>query len=174
MACFSAQEADWQRLDFATIVGEGFVPIRTRDCAQATSWLADNGYLVEQVDCGTTFKELCVQFGQLFKWEEQFGYRYEDGKGNLDALRDGFEFAPPEDGGAVLWLKNFEQLWQSDKRWASALLEIAAEHTRYQIAFGKRFFTVVEVADDSSLPGAAIAGLAMPAAWRPSNEGSGS
>jgi hypothetical protein len=82
-------------------------------------------------------------FGELFRWEEQFGYSLDSGVVNLDALRDGFDFEVPEQGGVVLELAQPDVMWREDPKWLLGLLSIIQEHSRFHLAFGCRFFALL-------------------------------
>jgi hypothetical protein len=75
-------------------------------------------------------------------WQEKFGYEPQDVV-NLNALNDGFDFPVSEKGGSVLELLYPEVIWEEDQRFVEGLLDIATQHTRYQMAFGRRFLTLL-------------------------------
>jgi hypothetical protein len=114
------------------------------------------------VDCSKGEREVRRQLGEHLRWVDQFGYLLEEGNGNLDALRDGFDFAVPQPGGLVLELLDPEVTWSADARWFEGLLAVASEHARYHLALGRRFFTMLVVDDESPLIGKAIDGVAVP------------
>ncbi len=112
---------------------------------------------------------MLVQFNTLFRWREQFGYELAVGRGNLDSIRDGFEFnfAPPR--GMVMELLGVDVLFREDPSWASGLLAIASEHSIYHLAHGRRFFCLLVLEDDSHLPGLVIESISVPGPyWNPS------
>ena len=98
----------------------------------------------------------------MVRWEEQFGYALESGQRNLDALRDGFEFDVPSDGGHVFELVRPDVIWQEDARWLLGLLAIAQEHSLVHLALGRRFFTLLIVPNESPLIGQAIEQITVP------------
>ena len=107
----------------------------------------------------------------MFRWEEQFGYQLVHGSRNLDALRDGFEVDVPAGDGVVLELFQPDLIWREDSRWLLGLLAIASEHSRYHLACGRRFFTLLVLPDHSPMIGQKIDEIAVPCAyWSSSND----
>jgi hypothetical protein len=121
------------------------------------------GYDLVQLDLGRDFPEVLEQIGTLFHWSEEFGYDLEDHAGNLDAIRDGFDFhVPAGRTGIVLELVNVESLWKADRDWTAGLLSIACEHSRYQLALGCRFFTLLVLPSGSPVIGATVDEVVVP------------
>ena len=117
---------------------------------------------------GRPFKEILAQLGSMFDWVEQFGYSFEEGAGKLDALADGFSFPFSEQRGHVLVVKNPDVLATSNARWFDVFLEIASEHSLLHLACGSRFFVLLVVSRESSLPGRAYGQSTIPIAyWNP-------
>ena len=86
-------------------------------------------------------------------------------------LRDGFEFEIHEGGGRVLELIRADLAWEEDPRWLVGLLAIAQEHSRRQLALGRRFFALLVIPEDSPLVGAAIEQALVPCGfWSPCRE----
>jgi hypothetical protein len=52
--------------------------------------------------------------------------------------------------------------WQEDARWLLGLLSIAQEHSRRQLALGRRFFVLLVVPEDSTLVGVMIEHTTVP------------
>lgn len=102
------------------------------------------------------------RFDSLFRWEGQFGYRLSDGTRNLNALRDGFDFEVPASGGLVLDLWRPDVIWREDSGWLLGLLAIAADYSRYQLACGRRFFTLLVLPEDSPLIGQKFDDIGVP------------
>jgi hypothetical protein len=108
------------------------------------------------------------RFNSLFRWVEQFGYRLSDGSRNLNALRDGFDFDVPLSGGLVFELLQPDTLLAEGSGWLLGLLSIASEHSRYHLACGRRFFTLLVLPEGSTLVGQKFDELAVPCAyWKP-------
>ncbi len=106
---------------------------------------------------------MCKRISDLCGWVEQFGYEYQGH--SLDALRDGFAFEIPEDGGLVLELERPDILWREHRRWVAGLLEIASEHSRVQLAAGRRFFATLIVPPDAEMIGTTLFDVGVPACW---------
>jgi hypothetical protein len=100
--------------------------------------------------------------GKILRWQEEFGYRLEDGTRNLDALHDGFEFTVPDDRGLVFELYRPDVIWREDARCLLGLLSIASEYSRYHLACGQRFFTLLVVPASSPLVGEIIETVSVP------------
>jgi hypothetical protein len=89
----------------------------------------------------------------MLKWQQQFGYTLTADNRNLNALRDGFEFNVPKDGGKVFELNRADVAWQEDAWWLLGLLRIAEESSSRQLALGRRFFTLLVLPENSPLGG---------------------
>lgn len=165
-AAFAALE--WLRLDVDAIVSSsGLAVVRPTDRPRCTQLFAYDKYGTFAVDCGRGKRSVLEQLGHQLNWQEQFGYELEDGEGNLNALRDGFEFALPESGRFVLELLEPEKLWREDPSWFDGLLTIASEYSRIQLALGRRVFTIVYADESSPLLGRAVDTVSIPYPWSP-------
>jgi hypothetical protein len=61
--------------------------------------------------------------------------------------------------------------WLEDPRWLLGVLSIAQEHSRRQLALGRRFFTLLVLPEHSPLAGVAIEQTEVPCPfWSPSRE----
>src|SRR3954463_13294877 len=90
-----------------------------RQCARLFEY--DN-YGTFAIDGSLGKRSVLEQLGQYLKWQEQFGYRLEYDEGNLDALRDGFEFPMPASWRFALELLASEVLWREGRamaRWTA-------------------------------------------------------
>src|SRR5688572_21878414 len=108
--------------------------------------------------------ETLRQLGELFRWEEEFGYRLDTGKGNLDALADGFDFPALTGGRTALILNGVDTLGEERAR-ILGLLSIASDHSTYHLALGSRFITVLPLSNESPLPHATFSSQKVPHAW---------
>lgn len=161
MAVFD--ELDWQRLDVTAIVTHGgLATIALDDYPRYADWLAEQGYVVERLDCSPGFGPTLEAFGRMQYWEEQFGYALTANSANLDAIRDGFEFDIDDGGGCVFELHRPDLLWLEHGAFLTGLLAIACEHTRLQLALGRRFFTSLIVPGESPLLGVAVDAIKVP------------
>lgn len=172
MAAFTDEQIDWSRIDVQAIVGHhGVAVIDLARHAACLDWLRRHDYRVERIDCTIGMTGVLERFDTLFRWEEQFGYRLSDGSRNLDALRDGFDFDVPVSGGLVFELLQPDTLLAKDSRWLLGLLAIASEHSRYHLACGRRFFTLLVLPEGSSMIGQKFDEIAVPCAyWSPCDE----
>jgi hypothetical protein len=172
MAAFTDEQIDWRRIDVQAIVGHHGVAVV--DLARRTAcleWLQRHDYRLERLDCSVGISALLERLGLIFRWEEQFGYRLGDGSRNLDALRDGFEFDVPASGGLVFELFRPDVVWREDPRWLLGLLAIASEHSRYHLACGRRFFTLLVLPEDSPMIGQEFDEIGVPCAyWDPGGD----
>jgi hypothetical protein len=172
MAAFTDQQIDWSRIDVQAIVGHhglAVIDLARRDAC--SDWLRRHGYRLEQLDCTIGIKVVIERLGQMFRWEEQFGYRLSDGSCNLNALRDGFEFDVPVPGGVVFELFQPDLIWKEDAQWLLGLLAIASEHSRRHLACGRRFFTLLVLPGPSPMIGQKCDNIVVPCAyWNPCDE----
>jgi hypothetical protein len=171
MAAFTDEQIDWSRIEVGAIVGHHGVAVI--DMARRTAcleWLQKQDCRIEQLDCTTGIKAVLKKLDVLFRWEEQFGYSLSEGSRNLNALRDGFEFQVPS-GGLVFELFQPDVIWHDDSNWLLGLLAIASEHSRYHLACGRRFFTLLVLPDGSPLIGQKFAEISVPYPfWNPCDE----
>ncbi|HTE43169.1 MAG TPA: hypothetical protein VK629_20270 [Steroidobacteraceae bacterium] len=145
---------NWSTLDtWAIVTGRGVVPLLSEDHHAAGGWLQQHNYEMLHLDFTSGISRLVGQLGTLLGWSSQFGVGHElhPESRNLDALRDGFTFKVPEQGGLALTLQGFEQAWSEDQRWSAGFLSIISEFSLQQLALGRRFFAVIEVANPSSV-----------------------
>jgi hypothetical protein len=111
------------------------------------------GYVITSIDFARGVGPAVIALGELFHWEEQFGYRLTAETRNLNALRDGFGFDLMTGQGHVLELLSTEVAHQEDRDWFVGLLSIAHEHFLYQLALGGRFFAMLVLDRGSPLVG---------------------
>jgi len=120
------------------------------------------------VDFGRPFDDVLAALGTIFDWRGQFGYPIAEAHGNLNALADGFSFPISIERGRVLVLQNPETLASSHPGWFDGFLEIASDHSLFHLACGSRFFLLLVLARESTLPGRTYGTCAIPAAyWNP-------
>lgn len=172
MAAFTDEQIDWSRIDVQAIIGHhGVAVIDLARRAACLDWLRRHDYRIEQIDCTVGISAVLVRLDAIFRWEEQFGYRLSDGSRNLNALRDGFDFNVPASGGLVFELFQPDAICREDSRWLLGLLAIASEHSRYHLACGRRFFTLLVLPEGSSMIGQKFDEIAVPCAyWSPCDE----
>lgn len=170
MAAFT--ELDWSRFDVHAIAGNGGLAT-IDDCRRerCLNWLRRNGFEVETLDCRHGLAVAITELGRLLNWEGQFGYVLGPERCNLDAVRDGFEFDVSADGGTVFELLRADVAWDDDPDWMAGLLSISVESSRWNLALGKRFFTLITLPDHSPLIGKVFGSLKIPVAyWSPNRE----
>jgi hypothetical protein len=165
-AAFLRTEVEWLRFDVTSaLTHSGLGVARSSERPQCSHWLSKKGYAKLAIDCSQGKREVQRQLGSHLKWEEQFGYRLEDGPGNLDAIRDGFNFDLGDLRGFALEILEPEATWKEDGPWFEGLLAVAVEHARYQLALGHRFLVVLYVAESSPLVGRVVEPITIPSAW---------
>ena len=162
-------ELDWSRIDVLAIVAfRGIATIDEGRRGKCLDWLRRNGYGIESLDCSRGLVHTVPELGNMLGWLQQFGYTLEADNRNLDALRDGFNFNVPLDGGKVFELVRADVAWREDARWLLGLLAIAEEASRRELAFGRRFFTLLVLPEKSPLIGQAIETTSVPVTfWNP-------
>lgn len=170
MAAFT--QLIWEHIDVWAIAGMGGLATIEEERREACrSWLSRNGYSLDTLDCTQPLNQVAAALHTLLRWEEQFGYTPEVGRRSLDALRDGFAFDIPEDGGHVLELLRGDLVWQEDPVWVRGVLSIAQEYSRWQLALGRRFFVLLVVAAQSPMIGDPIEEARVPGPfWDPNRE----
>jgi hypothetical protein len=170
MAAFVALE--WGRIDVtAIVIYSGLAAIDERRHQACRDWLLREGYEIDTFDCRPGLAVAVPELGRLLGWQEQFGYVLGPDSRNLDALRDGFDFAIPEGGGRVFEVIRPDLAWEEDQHWLCGLLSIAQEHCREQLAIGRRFFALLVVPEHSPLIGAVVEEARVPNLhWNPCRE----
>jgi hypothetical protein len=162
-AAFLESDLDWHRPDVTGIItSAGMMTVAPDDHQKVRGWLRSRGYGFVSVDCARGQREVRQQLGDHLHWVDQFGYRLEEGEGSLDALRDGFDFEVPQPGGVVLELLEAEVVWREQPLWFEGLLGIASEHSRYHLALGRRFMTLLVIGRESPLVGRIFETLGIP------------
>jgi hypothetical protein len=162
-------DLDWRRIDVTAIVTfSGLATIDERRHAACREWLLSKGYAISTFDCRPGLSVAVPELGRLLYWEQQFGYALGPDSRNLNALRDGFEFAIPEGGGRVFEVIRPDLAWREDRQWLCGLLAIAQEQCRQELALGRRFFTLLVVPESSPLIGAVVEEITVPGVyWDP-------
>jgi|SRR5579884_2416861 len=161
MAAFT--EFDWSRIDvFAIVADRGIATIEERRRSKCLEWLRRNGYEVQSLDCSGGLVHAIPELGRMLGWQQQFGYSLTPDNRNLNALRDGFDFDVPVNGGKVLELVRADLAWQEDAGWLLGLLAIAEEASRRELALGGRFFTLLVLPETSPLVGQTIGTTTVP------------
>ena len=140
-----------RRPDFEILTGShtrGVAAILDADYASFGQWLSAFGYETVTLDLSDGLDAAVVQINRIFRWEEQFGYTLPPDDRNLDRLHDGFDF-DVSPNGLALELLGAQSAWREDPRWFMGLLSIASAYSVRQLAFGRRFFTVIRISDIS-------------------------
>lgn len=155
---FTDEDAEIDRLDYgAFIEGSGVVGVEPgADSTAAEAWLAVHGAVVHRLTYRGDLRAFSEALCDLLRWEEQFGYSPRGRVVSLDALNDGFDFDVPDDGLVALVISGGDAVAATDLRWFMVLLEIAARHSRYHMAGGRRFITVVVASPRSRLHDATL------------------
>jgi hypothetical protein len=163
---------DWRRLDVIAIVANaGLAAVDERRHRACQSWLHRNGYEIDSFDCRPGLSAAIPELGRRLKWEQQFGYSLDAESRNLNALRDGFNFEIPKEGGLVFEIIRPDVTWQEDRQWMSGLLSIVVEQSRWQLALGRRFFGLLVLPEEYPLVGETIDKVKIPGSfWSPCRE----
>jgi hypothetical protein len=171
MAAFS--ELDWSRFDvWAVVAMEGIAVVEAAHREGCLAWLRRHDYTINSIDFGKGIGPAVVALGELFHWQEQFGYSLAAHNRKLDALRDGFEFGMKPGQGHVLELLDADVAYREDPKWLCGLLAIAHEHSRWQLALGARFFATLILDRENPLIGAQYDTLWVPVPfWTPASHG---
>jgi hypothetical protein len=168
MAAF--QELDWRRLDVLAIAAwRGVATVAEDQRGDCLAWLDQEGYAIESFNGAGGVEQLAADLGRRMHWQQRFGYTL-TGRRNLDALRDGFEFEIPAEGGLVFELVRPDIAWRDEPRWLLGLLVIAQEFSLHQLALGRRFFTLLVLPQDSPLIGQRIETTTIPSPFRLTND----
>src|SRR5262245_20790595 len=125
-------------------------------------WLEHNGYTTDSLACRPGMGKTTTELGRMRRCEERFGFSLGPDSRNLDALRDGFEFEIPAEGGCVLEILGADLAWQEDSHWTLGMLSIAQEQSLRQLALGRRFFTLLVLPEGSPLIGVEIETTIVP------------
>src|SRR4051812_36154988 len=127
---FSPDDIDYTRLDVSAMLERRGIAavdeLRQKPCQR---WLVEHGYEIALVNFAGPFEDVLVELGTIFDWEGQFGYPMAEGKGNLNALADGFSFPISAERGHVLVVQSPETLASSHPGWFDGFLEIASNHS---------------------------------------------
>lgn len=159
-------EEDWRGPDYTAIVGfGGLLSVGEPGHAACRDWLLGQEYAIDTFDCRPGLAVAVPELGRLLRWEEQFGYAMNAERRSLDALRDGFDFDIPEGGGRVFEIVRPDLAWEEDRRWLGGLLAIVQEHSREQLALGRRFFALLVVPEQSPFIGAVFEEERVPHPW---------
>ncbi|MCC9604968.1 hypothetical protein LOC68_25330 [Blastopirellula sp. JC732] len=161
MAAFA--ELDWRRFDvWAILAAEGVMTVQTEHRDACLAWLRSQNYGITSLDFANGVGPVVSYMGEIFLWEEQFGYKLTSDGGNLNALRDGFDFDLQPGQRHVLEIRNVDVAAKEDLPWLSGLLGIAHEYSRWQLALGARFFTLLALDESSPLIGLTYQTLTVP------------
>ncbi len=170
MSAFSS--LDWARFDvWGIVAGAGIAVVKPEHRENCHAWLQRHDYAISSSDFGQGIGPAVVALGDLFRWEEQFGYALQPHSRNLAALRDGFEFDLDPGQGHVLELVNADSAYREDPHWLLGLLSIAQEYSLRELALGARFFAILVLDGDSVLIGKPYESLSVPGPFsQPSNK----
>lgn len=128
----------------AVVEAGGLATITKAQWERCVFELLEEDYEVVTLDCGGDIDTMARNFGVLWQWETLFGYTVQ--RMNLDAIRDGLlESWPTKAGRLVLVLVNAERIWKESRREFLYFLDFAREKSRWELALGTRFFTLLVV-----------------------------
>jgi hypothetical protein len=172
MAAFTDDEYcnfQWDQLDVQAIVAQsGLAVIGESLRSECSAWLQKNNYQTVPIDCTRGLSVFPQLLGDVFRWEQMFGYKLEEGRlPSLDALKDGFQFRVPAEGGLVLELFRPDLIWREEKDFLLGMLDIACGHSLRHLACGRRFFTLLVLPNNSPMIGETVFSAKVP---KPSND----
>ncbi|HEX6984452.1 MAG TPA: hypothetical protein VF170_03710 [Planctomycetaceae bacterium] len=160
-------DLEWCRFDVWAIVQcAGVATVEERQRDPCREWLRLWNFGITSIDGDKDVGKFSVELRRILRWEEQFGYSPMPDRRSLDALRDGFHFDVPKDGGHVLEITRPDLIWNQDEQWLLGLLGIASEYSRVQLAVGRKFFTVLVLPERSHLVGTVFEQLRVPVPFR--------
>jgi RNAse (barnase) inhibitor barstar len=144
MAVFQEEPDTWQRLDWRLLQnGPISMYLRPVVLANDISWLVENGYRLDRVDCrGWVDAEVAhTALSTAFAFPDYYGR-------NLDALNDCMrDLEVPFEGGRVLVFERFDIPAAAISDFAYVLLDIVASVARDKLMFGRRLITLVQSND---------------------------
>lgn len=154
MTTSAFDDLNWARFDLWAIANNRGITVLAEEFREPChQWLGRENYIVSTIDFEKGVGPAVVALGNLFRWEEEFGYVLRGDSRNLDALDDGFEFPFSDGHGHVLELLNAEVAQTEDPRWFGGLLDIASSYSIKELAIGHRFFAMLVLPRENRLQG---------------------
>lgn len=135
-------------------------------------WFVNHSYQVFRFDCAKWLSDPGVNFYEDFYQTLQFpdycGY-------GLDSLRDcllGELNISDDSSGYVLLFSNFDKFYESHRKFATEILDILVEITRYNLLFGLRLISILSVTNEKikfEPVGGRIPARISSLRWKPEN-----
>lgn len=149
MAVFDKRINNCARLDWRILMNGSVSLYHDIDTLnEDIQWLENEGYQLHIFDFHIikTSEEFHKEAKEKLKFPDYYGE-------NLAAFRDCLinDLQIPEDGGTAIVLKGFDGYYRSDKGYAHEILERLDENSRKQMLYGRRFLTLLQIDDKSTL-----------------------
>ena len=144
MAVFQEEPTTWKRLDWRLLQnGPITMYLRPVVLEDDISWLVENGYRVDRLDCsGWIDKEVAhTALANALAFPDYYGR-------NLDALHDCMsDLEVPVESGRVLVFERFDVPAAALADFAYVVLDIIASLARDKLLFGRRLIALVQSND---------------------------
>lgn len=161
MAAF--KQLIWQHIDVWAVAGDGgLVAIEEAKHEVYHTWLTENGYTVDVLDCTRPVDKILRDFYRRFDFERRFHYAPDVSSRALYPLQDAFTFDIPEGGGHVLELVRLDVAWRQEPDWVMGLLSLIRGYSRQQLALGRRFFALLVLDENSEMVNSVIEEVRVP------------
>lgn len=152
MTIFSGDPGEWQRLDWHLLQNGGVaLYFRPTVLEEDLEWFRANRYDIYEFECKSwnSVADLHKDFKDTLRFPDYYGR-------NFDALNDCLtDLSVPDEGGAVIVLKNFDAYadgtvfagGHTGRTNAQTLLHILARVSRMQLLLGHRLLALVQSND---------------------------
>jgi RNAse (barnase) inhibitor barstar len=161
MAVFREEPNTWQRLDWRLLQnGSIAMYLRPAVLEDDISWLVENGYRVDRLDCSDWVDPEVAHaaLSTALAFPDYYGR-------NLDALNDCMrDLDVPLEAGRVLVFERFDVPAAALGDFAYVVLDIVAGVARDKLLFGRRLITLVQ-SNDPALGFPPVG--ATPVGWNP-------
>jgi hypothetical protein len=140
-------DSDFQRADWPLLQnGAVNLFLKSEILADARQALSALDYEIAEVSCAGPASNFEAQMSLVLRWRENFGY--EQWRGNLNALDDGFGCYPfGASSRSALVLTGFHHLVAADGRRAHSILDIIENWSRNHLLRSKCLIALVQTDD---------------------------
>lgn len=149
MAVFDKRINNCVRLDWRILMNGSVSLYHDIDTLnEDIQWLENESYQLHIFDFHII--KTSEEFHKVAKEKLKFPDYYGE---NLAAFRDCLinDLQIPEDGGTAVVFKGFDEYYRSDEDYAHEILERLDETSRKQMLYGRRFLTLLQIDDKSTL-----------------------